>query len=70
MIQQAREAWEKDFPVALEEERVQFMAHDFFTEQTVREADVYVLRQILSVTSYTCSIIALLTPIQARLARR
>ncbi|OSX62842.1 hypothetical protein POSPLADRAFT_1140646 [Postia placenta MAD-698-R-SB12] len=47
MIQQAREAWEKDFPVALEEERVQFMAHDFFTEQTVREADVYVLRQIL-----------------------
>ncbi|PQE29668.1 O-methyltransferase family 2 protein [Rutstroemia sp. NJR-2017a BBW] len=44
------EAGRKTLPVDLKS-RVRFMEHDFFTEQPVREADVYFFRWILHIWS-------------------
>ncbi|KAI0164271.1 putative O-methyltransferase [Hypoxylon sp. FL1284] len=39
--------WEKEYLVALESGRVQFMEHDFFKPNPVKGADVYWLRHVL-----------------------
>lgn len=39
--------WPKQHPSAIENKRVQFMAHDFFTPNPVSDADVYYLRNVL-----------------------
>ena len=44
-----REVWNKELPAYVKEERVQFMVHDFYTEQPVKDAEVYNLRYILYV---------------------
>lgn len=43
----AEKLWGRDMPQAVETHRVQFMAHDFFEEQTIRGAEVYLMRYIL-----------------------
>ena len=39
--------WQKRLPSALESGRVQLQAHDFFEPQPVKNADVFLLKQIL-----------------------
>ncbi|TFY79279.1 hypothetical protein EWM64_g4731 [Hericium alpestre] len=47
VIAQASDIWKQEMPTALESRRVKLMAHDFFSEQPVKGADVYNLRYIL-----------------------
>ncbi|OSX68054.1 hypothetical protein POSPLADRAFT_1043216 [Postia placenta MAD-698-R-SB12] len=47
VIEKAELIWKQELPEALEAERVKFMRHDFFTQQPVKEADVFILRHIL-----------------------
>ncbi|KAI0789377.1 S-adenosyl-L-methionine-dependent methyltransferase [Abortiporus biennis] len=47
VITNAPSIWQRDFPQALEEKRVVFRQHDFFTEQPVKNAEVYNLRYIM-----------------------
>lgn len=49
VVKQATTAWERELPDALSSGRVQLMAHDFFTEQPVKNAQVYNLRYIMLV---------------------
>ena len=44
-----REVWKKELPDYVQEEKVQFMVHDFYKEQPVKDAEVYNLRYILYV---------------------
>ena len=44
--------WPKENPQALADGRVTFMQHDFFDVNPVKDADVYWLRYIMSVTPY------------------
>ncbi|RYP38827.1 hypothetical protein DL767_002431 [Monosporascus sp. MG133] len=41
------EVWPREHPAALKEGRVQFVEHDFFEENPIKEADVYWLRYII-----------------------
>ena len=45
--------WPKENPLALADGRITFMEHDFFNVNPVKDADVYWLRYIMSVTSYS-----------------
>ena len=47
VVEQARSAWQASGVAAVDSERIQFMAHDFFTEQVIKDADVYLLRWVL-----------------------
>ncbi|KAL4250246.1 hypothetical protein ABKN59_003125 [Abortiporus biennis] len=47
VVEQAPRVWAKENPEALHADRVKFIPHDFFTEQPVKNADVYHLRFIL-----------------------
>ena len=47
VLQRGQEIWSKEFPGYLQNNQVQFVPHDFFTEQPVKGADVYSLRYIL-----------------------
>ncbi|KAL6305483.1 S-adenosyl-L-methionine-dependent methyltransferase [Sparassis latifolia] len=47
VIEKAEPVWQRERPEALKAGRVQFMPHDFFTENPVKGADVYLLRHIL-----------------------
>ncbi|CCM06436.1 uncharacterized protein FIBRA_08697 [Fibroporia radiculosa] len=47
VLTQARIKWSEDFPKAMEEDRVQFMCHDFFTPQPIAGAEIYLMRYIL-----------------------
>ena len=47
VVEQARSAWQASGAAAVDSERIQFMAHDFFKEQAIQGADVYLLRWIL-----------------------
>lgn len=61
VIEKAELIWKQELPEALEAERVKFMRHDFFTQQPVKEADVFILRHILSVLSSTVILCFLIT---------
>lgn len=41
------EVWPRENPEALQQGRVQFVQHDFFTENPVKNADVYWFRYII-----------------------
>ena len=45
VVEHAPDIWRKENPGALE--KVKFTAHDFFTEQPVKNAEVYHLKYIL-----------------------
>lgn len=47
MVEQGLSIWKRDFPSALESGRAQFMEHDFFTPNPVKEANVYWMRNVL-----------------------
>lgn len=47
VIQKAQEVWAREVPGALASGRLRLMVHDFFEEQPVKNADVYVMRLIL-----------------------
>ena len=47
VIKQAHAIWTKELPAAVQSERVRFMVHNFFTEEPVKNADVYHMRYIL-----------------------
>ena len=47
VIQQAEEVWAREVPGALASGRLRLMTHNFFEEQPVKSADVYVMRLIL-----------------------
>ncbi|GBE84214.1 O-methyltransferase-domain-containing protein [Sparassis latifolia] len=47
IIEKAEPVWQRERPEAHKAGRVKFMAHDFFTENPVKGADVYLLRHIL-----------------------
>lgn len=49
MVEQGLSIWEKKLPTALESGRAQFMEHDFFTPNPVKEADIYWMRNVLCV---------------------
>ena len=49
VMEKARDVWQKELPEYIKDNRVQFMAHDFYSEQPVKNADVYNLRYIMSV---------------------
>ena len=49
VIEKARQVWQKELPDFVRENRVQFMIHDFYTEQPVKGAEVYNLRYIMLV---------------------
>jgi hypothetical protein len=44
---QAKNLWTKEIPEAVEEGRVDFQPHDFFSPQPVKDASVFILKQIL-----------------------
>ncbi|KZT74218.1 S-adenosyl-L-methionine-dependent methyltransferase [Daedalea quercina L-15889] len=46
-IEQAKSVWDAEDPSITQAQRVQLLAHDFFTEQPAKGADVYFLRCIL-----------------------
>ena len=47
VIEKAEPAWQREWPEALKAGRIQFMPHDFFTENPMKGANVYLLRHIL-----------------------
>lgn len=47
VIRKAEQVWLQELPVALQTERVQLMAHDFFTKQPVKSAAAFLMRHIL-----------------------
>lgn len=49
MINQGLSIWKKKLPAALESGRAQFVEHDFFTPNPVKEADIYLMRNVLFV---------------------
>lgn len=46
-IKEAKTVWDTAIPGALDSGRVQLTIHDFFTAQPVKDAAVYMLRNIL-----------------------
>lgn len=67
VIEQAKAIWAAEYPQALSE-RVTLMPHDFFVENPVHGAEVYLLRYILYVWHLRVES-ATLTLRQARLGR-
>ncbi|CCL98637.1 uncharacterized protein FIBRA_00639 [Fibroporia radiculosa] len=47
VIPQAEVVWQHELPEAISTQRVQFMPHDFLTEQPVKGANVYLMRYVL-----------------------
>ncbi|KAI0931113.1 hypothetical protein AcW2_010267 [Taiwanofungus camphoratus] len=47
VVKQAEAVWLRELPEAVKTGRVKFMVHDFFTEQPVKGAEVYLMRYIL-----------------------
>ncbi|GBE80928.1 O-methyltransferase gedA [Sparassis crispa] len=47
VIEQAKTVWQREQPDALESGRVKLMPHNFFIENPVKGADIYLLRYIL-----------------------
>ncbi|KAI0789398.1 S-adenosyl-L-methionine-dependent methyltransferase [Abortiporus biennis] len=47
VVEQAPEVWQQEHSAALQAGRVKFIAHDFFTEQPIKNAEIYHLRYIL-----------------------
>lgn len=52
VLEKARSVWSSELPMSLETERTKLMPHDFFTEQPVKGAAVYLMRYILYVYCY------------------
>lgn len=48
----AEELWKREMPQAVEAHRVEFMAHDFFKEQPIHGAEVYLMRYIMYVVVF------------------
>ena len=46
-IEEAKAVWDAELPGAVDSGRVQLTVHDFFTEQPIKGADVYMLRCVL-----------------------
>jgi hypothetical protein len=46
-VTQARELWHKELPGVLQSGKVELMEHDFFIEQPIKGAEVYLMRYIL-----------------------
>ncbi|KAJ7146171.1 S-adenosyl-L-methionine-dependent methyltransferase [Mycena epipterygia] len=46
VVPEGEEHWERELPGALAEGRVSFQAHDFFSPQPIKNADVFMLRYI------------------------
>ncbi|KAI0851309.1 putative O-methyltransferase [Daldinia vernicosa] len=46
-VEQGSSIWQKELPEALESGRVQFVAHDFFKPNPVKEANIYWMRHVL-----------------------
>ncbi|KAJ6572134.1 O-methyltransferase [Mycena capillaripes] len=46
-VEGARQNWQEGFPTSIEEGKVEFQAHDFFTPQPVKNATVFLLRWIV-----------------------
>lgn len=54
-IQQARDdIWPKQCPEAIEEDRIEFKAMDFFAEPPIAHCDVYLVRQACSEVCILC----------------
>lgn len=49
VLEKAKVVWSLELPTALETERTKLMPHDFFTEQPIKAASVYLMRYILFV---------------------
>ncbi|THH16220.1 hypothetical protein EW146_g4386 [Bondarzewia mesenterica] len=47
VLEQAKQIWKKDYPVAVEEHRIDFVPFDFLQESPVRGQDIYYIRQII-----------------------
>jgi len=67
IIEQAPAVWQRELPSVLDAGRVTFMPHDFFLDNPVKDADVYLLRHILhNWQDEQC--IAILSAVRAALA--
>lgn len=53
----AEKLWEHEMPQAVNAKRVEFMAHDFFKEQPIRGAEVYLMRYIMYVVSLLACVV-------------
>lgn len=47
ILQQAEVFWSSSLPDAVQNNRVRFVPHDFFSEQPIKGADMYILRHIM-----------------------
>lgn len=47
ILQQAEAFWSSSLPDAVQNNRVRFVPHDFFSEQPIKGADMYILRHIM-----------------------
>jgi len=47
VVAEGEKHWNATFPEAIESGRVKFMAHDFFSEQPIKDASVFLLRNVL-----------------------
>ena len=47
VIEKAKAVWAHKVPDAVASGRITFMVHDFFTEQPVKGAEVYLMRHIM-----------------------
>lgn len=50
ILEKAKEFWTSSLPDAVVNNRVRFHPHNFFEEQSVKGADIYILRHIMYVT--------------------
>lgn len=61
MIRQAEEVWLRELAEAIHTGRTKLMAHDMFTEQPVKGAEVYLMRYLLFVVPHVDRSTTLLT---------
>ena len=47
VVEKAKVVWAREVPGVVASGRIKFMAHDFFTEQPIKRAEVYLMRHIL-----------------------
>ena len=47
VIEKAKAIWEREAREVVASRRITFMVHDFFTEQPVKGAEVYLMRHIM-----------------------
>ncbi|KAJ7701081.1 hypothetical protein B0H17DRAFT_1157762 [Mycena rosella] len=52
IVQDKETYWEREFPTALAAGRVSFQAHDFFTPQPVKHADMFILRLLFQILKH------------------